>query len=76
MSNGSISEVGAPLPIGSTKPGPVPPAPHQAIDPSQFKPMTSPTTIFRGDAGMHSPDFGFEESGQVDVRLPFSGRIV
>ena len=68
-------EAGAPLPIGSTKPGPQPPPPYTNVARSQ-QAATSPVTIFRGDAGMHSPDVGFEEPGQVDVRKPFSGRIV
>ena len=72
----SLSEVGASLPIYPAPNAVTGTPPKQAIDPNQFQPMSAPVPIFRGDAGMHSPDVGYEESGQVDVRLPFSGRIV
>lgn len=69
--------MGAPLPINSPpKEGPTGKPTHQAVDPDTFKPMSAPVTVFRGDQGMHSPDLGYGEDGQVDVRLPFSGRIV
>jgi hypothetical protein len=72
-----ISDMGAPLPINApAKEGPKPPALHQAVDPDQFKKMSSPTTIFRGDAGMHSPDLGYGEEIQLDVQKAHSGRIV
>ncbi len=77
MANRNLGEVGAPLPISSApKPGPTGHAPEQAIDPNQFNSMSAPIPVFRGDAGMHSPDLGYGEDDQVDVRLPFSGRIV
>jgi hypothetical protein len=61
----SLGDMGGELPV------------KQAIDPDQFRPMSAPLpAIRRGDAGMHSPDVGYEEAGQVDVRMPFSGRIV